>query len=715
MGVRDYGMTRLARFAVLLLPFLAGLLLSALPGRAQEGTSSRYAFADTTLLRDTLGLDFSRLFRLADSLGMLPDSLRSVMVRFRFSANRVVQLADSLGVPGDSVGSVLERERFNPLAVRAGRRVNDFSYTSNYNVAQTSSSWQNGSVFSFSNGALYVNNHTDIQLNRFRAGGVTSLQQTRNADTEAGWKLSKNFSLGGLARLSRYLNFDPGALGDEGETKNEFQVSMRSRQQASKSFTSELNVLSGFLDLKNSTLVKRGLSGDVNGRATLRRGTWLLHDLSGQLTGNFAKTRLPSAVTDLSTRDLSQNLRGTLNLWSAAPIGMNVNYTLRNSRIESPSGLDSIVRTVTSQNTLDGTLRLRRDTDRYLNLTEQIGTSSQNTGERDDESFSAQARWAIRGWTFDGQFSNKYSESRVPKRATAGGYSERSHSRHADGVITKALNQQLTAKGSASIDLGSSRYLVTAPPATTPVPRDSYRQSYRIEGIYSQSERLNSGLALDVSLTRSINIPSLSAGSNNDTRTYRGEWRWSYRLLRGLTATQTNTLTADYRFYTFSPDRNDLALDYGTLTTLSAILTPRLQLEISHNGRQQPSGNYRREADGLDSFQKADESRNYTLRSRITYSPSPAFSLNVTPEYLASDRSSSVDGIESPQRKGRTLNFSGGASLNFRLGEKGQLTGDIRRTYRADRTTTFQAGVPSVSPSTATDYWNGSLQLSWRL
>ena len=49
-----------------LLPTLAlalGLAASVIPGRAQE-SSSRFFFADTTLLRDTLGLHFDGLFEL---------------------------------------------------------------------------------------------------------------------------------------------------------------------------------------------------------------------------------------------------------------------------------------------------------------------------------------------------------------------------------------------------------------------------------------------------------------------------------------------------------------------------------------------------------------------------------------------------------------------------------------------------------------------------
>ena len=49
-------MIRSRRLALLLLPAALELILAVLPGHAQQAASSRYAFADTTLLRDTLGL-----------------------------------------------------------------------------------------------------------------------------------------------------------------------------------------------------------------------------------------------------------------------------------------------------------------------------------------------------------------------------------------------------------------------------------------------------------------------------------------------------------------------------------------------------------------------------------------------------------------------------------------------------------------------------------
>jgi len=85
------------------------------------------------------------------------------------------------------------------------------------------------------------------------------------------------------------------------------------------------------------------------------------------------------------------------------------------------------------------------------------------------------------------------------------------------------------------------------------------------------------------------------------------------------------------------------------------------------------------------------------------------------PNYQAANRDNFQNGASAPQRKGRTLNFSGGASVNLPLGARGHLTGDIRRTYRADRSITYTSGVPQPSPRSETDFWNGTLQLSWAL
>lgn len=714
-------MTQTRRLSLLVLPVLLGLAAYALPGRAQAPLSSRFAFADTTLLRDTLELHFDRLFETADSLRMLPDSLRAQMIRYRLPLRRLLVMADSMGVPVDSVGSVILRESFNPLAVGAGvSSRTTFKYTSSYNVGKTTSLWQNGSDYTLVRGPLVLRNGTSITMDRSTAGDRLSLRQQRESVSEANWRLSPILSVGGRAALSGFDSRTPGSLGDEGETKSEFQFSGRTRRPLIKNvqtdLNSELNLLAGFLDLKNFSQIKRGLSSDLNGRLRFLRGGWLSHDLSGGVNGNLSRTRRPSAENALRTSDFSGNLRGALQLYQQAPVGLNVNYGVRSTRVETPTDADTVTRLNTSSATLDATLRFRLDNDRFLNVTANAGRNRSLTGTKVDDGVRAQLRWVQGPWALDADYSDLLGDSRFPRRATrAGGYDEKQDNRLANATLTRPFGRRITAKLGTSISLSQFRSHATAADASPPTPRDNYRQSYRIETLYNQSEKLNTAVALDVSLARNINIPALSTANNTDTRSYRAEWRWSYRMLRGLTASQSNTVQADYEFYPFAAERNGLGLDFNSVTSLAAVLTPRLTLDVTHNARQQPRGDWRVLPDGSGVLLPSDENLNYTLRSRVTYAPTRAVSFTLTPEYLASDRNGTSNGVEAPTRKSRRLNFSGGANLNLSVARKGLLTGTISRTFTADRTTTFKNAVPQPSPVAEQDFWNGSLQLSWEL
>src|SRR6266545_3385789 len=170
------------RLTLLLVPLVLALASIALPGRAQPPAQGRFAFADTTLMRDTLGLAFDRLFPLADSLRMPPDTLRALSIRYLYPLPRLLKLADSLGVPVDSVGEVMRRERYNPLATSVQRQ-NTFGYRSSYDIAQNSSTWTNGSDYNFVLGPIFVRNNTSIGMSRYNAAGRVSLQETRTSGT----------------------------------------------------------------------------------------------------------------------------------------------------------------------------------------------------------------------------------------------------------------------------------------------------------------------------------------------------------------------------------------------------------------------------------------------------------------------------------------------------------------------------------------------------
>lgn len=713
-------MARVHRLSFLIVPVALGVFWSASPVRAQETQGVRYAFADTTLLRDTLGLRFPRLFPLSDSLQVLPDTLRALSIRYLWTLERLVHLADSLSVPVDSVGPVMERERFNPLASGAGPR-KDFTYNSSYSVGQTQSAWRNAADYSFQTGPIFVRNSTTVEMNRYRVGTLTSLRQTRSASTELGWKLSPDLSVGGRVNLDRLDTRDPSSNANIGETTNQYQLSMRSRQKPLRGLSSEINLFSGLFDLANSSLEKRGLSGDLTSRIRYSAGTWLTQELNGTVNGIAARSHKPNTVTRQSTRDLSTNLRATLSLFPSSVLGLKSNVSLRHVQTETPADSVSTQRVLTDNSTAEATVRLRQDNDRYLDVSERaalakqatvIGASSRST--RRDNGFSANGRYTAWGLALEGRFQNGFSNSSYPTRSDSGGYTEFVHSRSVEGNLSRQLAARLLAKASASISLTSSRYRVIGRYPSPPVDRDQWRQFWRVEGNYTASTKLNTAVVLDVSKSRLIYLPGARSGANTDVRSYRAEWRWSYRLLPSLTATQRNSLTADYTDYTFSSANDRLLLEYGVLTTLNAVISPRLTINMTHNGRQQPGGSYTPGPDGLSYFARSDENENYSLAASVIYSPSPALSLTFDPTYAATDRLAAVNGVDVPQRTTRSLNFSGGANINWPIGNQGSLRGDIRRSFRGQRVTTLAAGVPLPQRSEE-DFWNGSLQLSWRL
>src|SRR2546422_1735980 len=237
-------MTQISKFLLLVVPLALGLVFLVLPGRAQVTPAARFAFADTTLLRDTLNLKFNGLFPLADSLHLPPDTLRALSIRYRLPLGRMVFLADSLRMPVDSVGAVMLRERYNPLA-SAVERSTVFGYNSSFSVARRSTTWGNSSSYNFVSGPLFVQNVTDVSITRTRDGDLIERFKTRSSNTEAGWKFSPNFSLGGRVNMQGSESFKPGSIYNNSENTNQFEFSIRTRQQPTPDLKSELNLFGG--------------------------------------------------------------------------------------------------------------------------------------------------------------------------------------------------------------------------------------------------------------------------------------------------------------------------------------------------------------------------------------------------------------------------------------------------------------------------------------
>src|SRR5262245_29629708 len=407
----------------------------ALPGRAQEDQSARYTYADTTLLRDTLGLTFRGLFRLADSLEVSPDTLRALSIRHRLPLTQLVGLADSLHVPVDSVGVILERERFHPLAARTAA-VNTFVYSSTYNLQQTRSSWTNQGDYNFVLGALFLQNKTTIQLDRIKAGaGNINLWQKRDATTEVGWRLNPDYSLGGRVVLDRFDSDDPSS-GTVAENVGEYQLSARTRQRPSPGVSSELNVFAGGLNLDNANQRKRGLSAEANGRAGQKSGRWFVHEMRGSINGNFSNVDLKTSGERETSRDVIGNLNGNLSLFNASRVGLKSTYALSTSDVGQPSTttLGEISRLKSNRAAVDAALRSRVGRDGYVSVTERLVHNTQVTAlngssTRNTNGVSVESQTTWMDWAVEGRFKVDFIEGETPEASATGGFGERTNQR----------------------------------------------------------------------------------------------------------------------------------------------------------------------------------------------------------------------------------------------------------------------------------------------
>lgn len=710
-----------SRLWILLVPLALGLASAAGPGRAQPAVDPRFAFADTTLLRDTLGLTFDRLFEIADSLGMRPDTLRAISIRYGFVPMRLLVLADSMRVRVDSVGVVLIREQFNPLVAR-GERLTTFEYTTGYTMQQNQNTWNNTGSFQFVRGSLFLRNNTSIQLQSFTTQRRTTQRQTRKAETELGWRLNPNASVGARAIIDRFDSDDPSTVNNVGESRGDYQLSLRTRQRFASNLSTELNAFTGFLDLDNTQQLKRGGTGEVNGKMLYSSGDWLTTDFNAQVTGNLARISLKKLATYEDTHDFGQSYRGNVTLFPAGRVGFVTDFTLRDFNVQTPddSGIVRTVRNATADVTMN--LQGRIDNDRQLSVVQTFGGSDFATAQRSAQSnrtsrnTTAELRWRLAGTAIETRLSLDGGTSKSPSLSDEGGYAEDTDGRLLEGQLSRQLAAHIIGRMRASISLSSFRYSPIGTYPTLPADRDQAQQSYRIEAAYNPGS-FNTSLGMEVGRTELVNLTPTSVTANNVLRTYRGDWTWTYRLFSRLTVTQRNGISASYTGYPFNPNSDRLVLDYTTTTTLNAVLTQRLSLDLTHNGQEQPSGNYLLRTDlGGSYFLPADESRTYQLGARVSYTPAPGITLMIEPRYLASDRlGTDPNGGQIPSRENRNLTFTGGFNLNMKVGNRGRLTGSVGRQFQSNGTQGFSNGVPQPESVTEFDYWTGNLQFVWSL
>jgi hypothetical protein len=601
----------------------------------------------------------------------------------------------------------------------------------------SNTSWTNASRYSQVASRLVLTNNTDITLDRYLAGGSSSPRQTRNSATELAYRVSPDLSFGSRASLYRFLSSSGGLLteGDR-EDKDEYQFSARSKARPTGFLRTELNAFGGYLNNERPAFLKRGLSGDVNGRVALAWARFSNLDFFGQMNGNSSRATLSDTTGDQAdTRDRTRLLRGTLALFPASRVGFNVNASRRKVQTQSPQvlgGRTSIQQILTESDDLTAALQGRFTAERTFNVTGRVGSESRDynvqtsqSSARDDRSWTVELHELRWGTKLDGNFTQSRTESDYTRRTTTervgtvtqtvpAGYTEHSENRSLEATLSRSLGRRITLRLRGQVSLTSSRYSPVPQSRAVLVDRDLLRQLFLLETRYNPGKRWSSGLTYQQDLSRNVNLPGSSSGSNFDDHIYRLTWNWSYQLSQRLTANQRNNVSATYRKFTFRPASNRLTMEYSFVTTLEATVGSRLRITTTHSARFQPSGDYVLDPlTGVESFFKSDESQLYSLDARFSYSPTSWLTVNLEPVYQNDRRLGPQADQLGLLRSSNNLRMTGGVAVNRRVGAKGRLSGDLNRSFVADRSTSYTLGLPNPPSRSETDFWQGRLDFTW--
>ena len=392
-------------------------------------------------------------------------------------------------------------------------------------------------------GSLFLQNTTNVQIDRYTAGTQTSLRSPALGDR------GRLAVLAGLLprRAGQPRPFQqprPGSINNQGESKNDFQLSIRTRQQPRRALRSEVNFFSGLLDLSNFQQIKRGASADLNGTLRLQ-SRYVTHDLSGQVNGNLSRTRTPRPHQHPHERPEQQPARHPrAPARQAGGTQPELLHPPHPGRDPHGLGHDPAGAHVQQQRrrhpapaSEQRPLRERRPGATAPRTRRRAARSTPRPAAQ-DLGFGLDGRFLLAGWNLESRFSLTNSRSEYPTRAATGGYGESLKVATIDGTLSRKLTRKILLRATGSVSLNSYRYFIIGNYPNPPVNRDQYRQNYRIETQYSGSTRFNSGLVLDVTRNLLVNLRAGSTASNTEASAYRAEWRWSYRMLPGLTATQ---------------------------------------------------------------------------------------------------------------------------------------------------------------------------------
>jgi hypothetical protein len=698
-----------------LLPALAplavcGLIALALAGgvdfvRAQGSTLTH---ADSLRLLDSLMAEADSQ-RVRDSTAVA-DSLAAAEADSIAQADAEAEAAGAFG----NKSSILDRQRQGAPVI----------YNSGYSVNRSNRAWNQGIDLHTRRGNLEFGSVTTANVGR--ENRVGRVNRSANTQNEVAYRVTTDLRLGGRLGLQR--NTDEASSANFVPTKNYVDdLSAQGRYNHTFGVYPVSSIVSyGYLKNTQSEQQSKGTSFDLYAHTSRK---WF----DGS-TANFDLTRQTSRLSSTVADDPSfvqddRNVNTTLHLASSVRINRLLNadghvsanrsVLRRPARIaldpNDPLTLTTVHEKIDGVND-DAAIGLHATLPRAT-MVNVAGTLTRNrqiyTAEEDRSSVVDR-----KGFTADfgrTQFglvtSIRYDESVTDNDYTRRdpGYVESNLLRKLDGDFSRRISAATMARLSLGVYLSRRSYVdfrSAQPTAVAPSDQDQLRMRGSLNLLYKASSAFDTGVTLGIEQNELVNIQATSSINNATLRTYSVAWNWSARPGSMWSVVQNNTATAAQQYFTFAPERDQLSFIYNLNTSIQTQLTRKVRFDLNHIIRLQSRGSFRLVSD-VRRFGKASEFNTLDLLLREQYQANSIASFEISQRLAVNPNYTYADGKSTKINETRRNEFTLLARLNYPMGKRASLNGDVRRVLATDRQRAF--GTSTVNTSTNGDYWLATL------
>lgn len=694
-------------------------LLSALTPLAVCGVIACAIAAGPVLVRaQESNLTPAEALHLADSLAHAESLRVADSVHVADSLAQEDELASAAGSFGNK-RSILDRNR-QRLPVL---------YTTSYSVNRSNRSWNQNLDMYVKRGDLEFANITSANIGReVKVGRLNRNSQTQN---EVAYRVSPWLRLGGRFGLQR--------ISDQARTRNftstRQDVDDLSGQALFNRRFGEFPVRSAasYGYLKNVQVDQQSRGTEFSIAASTSRAWGTNSNLNFDVSEQLSRLRStvasdPNFQQDDRNSNTRVHLGSSMRLlsWVSADAQLSAQRSVlrRPQKIQPNPQVNEFITVpekiagVSDAATLGFHLSLPRQTTMNLsgnvNRNRNVYTAvADRSSLVDTRGFAADFHRVQFGTDLTLRYDESVTDNDYTRRDP--GYVEANLLRKLEGEAARKLSLRTNARFSLGIYLGRRAYekfRSNQPTAVAPSNQDQLRVRGSLNVLYRPGPNFDTGVTFGLEQNDLVNIKNTASINNARLRTYSVAWNWSARPGTIWNVNQSNSATAAQQFFTFSPERDQLSFIYSLNTAIATQFSQKVRFDLNHIVRLQSRGSFRQTGD-VRRFGKSSEFNTLDLLLREQYQATSFATFEISQRLAVNPNYQFENGHSRKINETRRNELTLVARINYPMGARSSLSGDVRRVLATDRQRSF--GTSPTDASTNSDYWLANLSFSLEL